>query len=157
MQEKLKSEKIAVLGIGNLLLSDEGVGIHIIRELEKMKLPENVALYDGGTSSLDALYQIGSVRKLIVVDAVQGGGPPGAVYRFAPEDVENEENACASLHQLPFLEILKAAERTGDRPAQTIIIGVEPESFDWNMELSPCIRNKMPAILEIVLKEISVS
>jgi hydrogenase maturation protease len=145
---------VAVLGIGNLLLRDEGIGIHVLRELDKMELPENIILLDGGTFALESIYGLGNVRKLIVIDAVDGGGPPGAVYRFRPEDVENETDAHTSLHSISFLEILKVAALTGDRPAETIIIGVQPEILESGTELSPCLQEKMPQIVDIVLKEI---
>lgn len=156
MKDTNFSHKIAVLGIGNLLLTDEGVGIHVIKALEKTDAVQNALLVDGGTAGLDALYEIGGdIQKLIVVDAVYGGGPPGAVYKFTPEDVVTEEAAFASLHDISFLDLLKIAERTGDRPDRVIFIGVEPSSFDCGMELSEPVKNNFDKIIELVINEIN--
>ncbi|RKY35126.1 MAG: Ni,Fe-hydrogenase maturation factor, partial [Candidatus Duberdicusella sinuisediminis] len=73
-------KKIIILGLGNLLYKDEGIGIHLIRELEKMKLPPNLELIDGGVGSLDILLSLENIDKLIIIDALKGGGAPATVY-----------------------------------------------------------------------------
>jgi len=146
--------RIAVLGIGNLLMRDEGVGIHVIRELEKCELPGCVELIDGGTLGPEALYNLGGVDRLVAVDAVRAGGEPGAVYRFTPGDVSDDDSAAFSLHDITFLRALKMAEATGDRPGDVVIIGVEPLEVATGLELTPVVRNRMPDIINLVLREI---
>lgn len=75
--------KIAVLGVGNVLLSDEGLGVRVVEEIRKRySLPEEVLLIDGGTLGIDLLYFLEGVERLLVVDAVLGGLPPGSLYKF---------------------------------------------------------------------------
>ena len=145
--------RIVVLGIGNELLRDEGVGVHVARALEKKSPPEGIdfEVIDGGTS-LDAFNLPGTVSKLIIVDAAKGEGEPGTVYRFTPEEVEPQP--MTSLHQLGVLESLKLMSLSGYKPGQTVIIGVEPKEIDWGTELSPELERRIPRIVEVVLEEV---
>ena len=87
-----RKKRIVVMGLGNLLLSDEGLGVHVYRKLTaEGGLPGNVELFEAGTASLDALQTIGLVDKLVAVDAVKGGGDPGDIYRFKPEDIKSSK------------------------------------------------------------------
>ena len=148
--------RIVVLGIGNELLRDEGVGVHVARALEKKSPPEGIdfEVIDGGTSP-DAFNLPGTVSKLIIVDAAKGEDEPGTVYRFAPEEIEPQP--MTSLHQLGVLESLKLMSLSGHKPGQTVIIGVEPKEIDWGTELSPELERRIPRIVEVVLEEVSRS
>ena len=149
---------IVVMGVGNLLLRDEGAGIHVIRALREEKiLPDEVELVDAGTSALDALQMIGPVGKLIVVDAVKGGGPPGAIYLFEPDDVRTSDGAAVSLHQMSFLEALRLAERLDRRPKAVTIIGVEPGDISSGMTLSPEVAAKVPDVIRLVQQVVDES
>jgi hydrogenase maturation protease len=143
------------MGVGNLLLRDEGVGVHLAQALMQRDFPGDIDLevIDGGVSS-DAFLTLGKVDKLIVVDAVVGGCEPGAVYRFNPNDVELEKEVEVSVHQWGLLEGLKMMELAGTRPGEVVIIGIEPKDVQWGMELSDEIASKIPEIQELVLSEI---
>jgi hydrogenase maturation protease len=145
--------KIVILGIGNVLLKDEGVGVHVIREMSKMDLPNDVELVEGGTSSLDLPLYIEEAQKLIIVDALKGGQKPGTIYRCTPEDLMAKGERPTSLHEVGPLEAFRMATRLGYQPT-SVIIGVEPESIDWEMDLSPQIKGKMNDIIHAVLKEV---
>ena len=95
------------------------------------------------------------VGKLVVIDAAYGGGKPGAVYRFSPEDVEFETAPMTSVHQLSFVNSLKLSEIAGCKPEKTVIIGIEPKEVAWGMELSEELRGRIPDIVSIVLEEIT--
>ena len=143
------------MGVGNLLLKDEGLGVHVAQMLEGHEFPDDIDLeiIDGGVSS-DVFLTMKDVDKLIVVDAVVGGCEPGAVYRFNPDDVEIENEVEVSVHQWGLLEGLKMMELAGTKPAEVVIIGVEPKVVEWGMELSDEIKSKVPEILELVTSEI---
>lgn len=149
-----RDSRVIVLGMGNLLLQDEGVGIHVVRALqESPALPKDgLEVIDGGTSP-DVLLGL-SGRKLIIVDAVKGGGEPGSVYRFTPEQIAVEGKMATSLHQLGLMDALILREQLRDRPQEVVIIGVEPGVIDWGLELSPAVREKLPRIVEVMLEEI---
>jgi hydrogenase maturation protease len=146
-------DKILIIGIGNKVCRDEGVGVHVIEEMEDMKLPEHVELLDIGTSTLDLVSHLEGVKKLIAIDALKAGGAPGTIYRFTPEDLLPKEGGPISLHEIGLLESLDKAKEMG-REIQTVIIGVEPKVLDWGVELSEEVKKKIPAIIEAVQKEL---
>lgn len=154
-QEPAKDQKITILGTGNLLLKDEGIGVHIIQRMEAMELPENVKLVDGGVAGINLPYLIEGVDKLIVIDCVDAEVEPGAIFRFTPEDVDvPQRDVTMSFHDIGLLEALELAKQDGKGPKTTIIIGVQPKEIEWGMELTPEIEKVVPDIIEAVLKEL---
>jgi hydrogenase maturation protease len=151
MNEKIP--KIVVVGVGNLLMQDEGIGIHALQELEKQGLPPDVKLIDGGTSP-DLIAYTKAGQKLIIIDSAKAGGEPGDIYRFRPEDLADEKPALASAHQMGVVENLALMEISGNKPVEIVIIGVEPGSIDWGMDLTPKLKERLPKVVEVVLKEI---
>lgn len=148
------SKKIVILGLGNILLKDEGVGVRVAGELSKRGLPENVDIIDGGTASLDVLTSIKDIEKLIIIDALKGGEEPGSIYRLCPEDLLAETKNCVSLHQINLLDALNIAKKIGSTPEETVIIGIEPKAVDSGLGVTSCIEQKIPEIINIVLKEL---
>lgn len=148
--------KVIVLGMGNLLLRDEGIGVHVANSLEGVPVPDNVSLevIDGGTLP-DAVLSLDAADKLIVIDAVQTGGETGAIYRFHPEDIDLDEVTITSLHQISLLENLWLMERFGDGPKDIVIIGIEPEDISLGLELSGKLQQLIPQIVRIVMEEIN--
>jgi len=144
--------KCVILGVGNLLLKDEGIGVHIAQALQKMPLPDGVEVVDGGTSP-DLPYLVEGADKLIVVDAVQAGGEPGSIYRLTPEDVAARPDALLSAHQMDLLASLRTMRLDGG-PKEMVIIGVEPREIGWGLELSPELKEKLPQIVQAVLTEV---
>jgi len=150
------SGKVVVLGVGNELLKDEGVGVHVVRALAREDFTAPVEVIEGGTM-LDCLPGDEPISKLVIVDAVYGGCEPGAIYHFAPEDVEPEANCVASVHQLGLLDSLRLGEFAGIKPCETVIIGVEPKEVGWGMELSAELQGRIPEVVRVVLKEVGCS
>lgn len=148
--------KVIVLGMGNLLLRDEGIGVHVANAMQDVSVPDDVSLevIDGGTLP-DAVLSLDTADKLIVVDAVQTGGETGAIYRFRPEDIDLDEVTITSLHQISLLENLWLMERFGDGPKDVVIIGVEPEDISLGLELSGKLQQRIPQIVKIVIEEIN--
>ncbi len=145
--------RIVVIGVGNLLMKDEGVGVHAIQSLQEMVLPPDVELIDGGTSP-DLIAYTRAGDKLIIIDAAKAGGEPGAVYHFRPEDISPEKRILHSAHEMGVIDALNLAAFTGNRPSDVVIIGVEPKEIDWGIELSPELERKLPEIVNVVLREI---
>ncbi len=155
--KKSKSDKkpqITILGTGNLLLKDEGIGVHVIQRMEKLDLPENVKLVDGGTAGINMPHLIEGADKLIVIDCVDAEDEPGAIFRFTPGDVDMpQRDTTMSIHDITLLEALEFAKKDGKGP-ETIIIGVQPKEIDWGMELTPQVEKVVPDVIEAVLKEL---
>jgi hydrogenase maturation protease len=147
--------RIVVIGVGNLLQRDEGIGIHAIQALEKMDLPPDVKLVDGGTSP-DLIAYTRASEKMIIVDCAKAGGEPGTFYRFKPEDLTAGKGTLASAHEMGVVENLNLMTLTGNKPKETVIIGIEPAVIDWGMELSGTLKRRLPDLTKVVLKEIGV-
>lgn len=148
-----KSTRMArfVLGIGNLLSRDEGVGCHVAHALEEMSLPD-VEVVDAGTCA-HALDLVEDTDKLVIVDAARGGGRPGQVYRFHPEDITLEEKSFLSLHDMSLLDNLMLM-KVWHKVCETVIIGVEPKELGWGVDLSTEVQENMPQIMDAVLAEV---
>jgi len=140
-----------VVGIGNALLRDEGVGCHVVEALDGLSLPD-VEVMDAGTSPM-LPDLVDAADRLIVVDAADGGGEPGEIYRFGLEDVELVEKPLLSVHDLGLLENLKLMKLLG-QARDVVVIGVQPKETTWGLELSPELESRMPRIVAVVLEEL---
>ena len=145
--------RITVVGVGNLLLKDEGIGVHTTHALQQIDIPHNVRIVDGGTSP-DLPYYLENVDKLIIIDAVKTGGQPGTIYRFHPCDMNIESEKIISLHELGLEQSLRMMSLMGNEPKETVIIGIEPKELNWGTELEAELQQKIPEIINAVLKEI---
>jgi hydrogenase maturation protease len=147
--------KIAILGVGNILLKDEGVGVRVIKELENhYSFPFNIELIDGGTAGHHLINIVSDFDEIIVVDAVEGGEKPGTLYRFQLDQITFEIPTTFSLHQVGVLEVLSQLKLLNKAPRVTFI-GIEPLDISpWGMVLSPLIEDKIPELMELVLKEL---
>jgi hydrogenase maturation protease len=148
--------KKLVLGIGNVLLRDEGVGCHVAHALEGIPLPD-VKVMDGGTCP-DVLQLREGADKLVIVDAVKGGGTPGQIYRFHPEDIALEQKPLLSLHDMNLIDSLKLMQLWHPDKigiGETVIIGVEPKEIGWGLELSPELEKRMSRIIDAILSELN--
>ncbi len=143
-----------ILGVGNLLRADDGVGVHAIRALLARDGPEGVAVLDGGTAPLDALAGVGPVDRLIVIDAADLGEPAGTIRVLRPDDLIPSEGESVSLHDLDLLWALEVLRATGEEPREIVIVGVQPESMSWSTELSPAVAARLDDILEAVLARV---
>jgi len=143
-----------VLGIGNVLLRDEGIGCHAVHALDGISLP-GIKVIDGGTCP-DVLQLFEDADKLVIVDAVRGGGAPGQIYRFHLEEISLERKMFLSLHEMGLVDNLMSM-KLWSKNAETVIIGVEPKEVDWGLELSPELREKMPQIIDAIVVELNGS
>ena len=154
MREKIvRADRIVVLGVGNLLLKDEGVGIHLIQKLKEMKIDEGVELIDGGTSLLDFVLQMEDISKLIIIDAVKLGGRPGTTYKICVDgSLLKGGKGIASLHHLGVVETLALAKKLVKLPP-TVIVGIEPKEITYGLELSPEVERGMGEMVNLILDE----
>jgi len=140
-----------VAGLGNVLLMDDGVGVHAIEQLRKDP-PPHACLAGVGTAVLYALDLIEWADKIIAIDAVKAGGPPGTLYAFDGDGAAERDHP-VSLHELNLLGALRLLGPDHPRP-EIVIVGVEPETIDYGLELSPAVQAALPqvalAVREIV-------
>ena len=144
-----------IVGIGNLLLGDEGVGCRCVAALEsRYSLPPEVVCEDGGTSGFELLPLIEDADTLIVIDAVTDGRTPGTVILAEDDAVPRTMQQHVSLHQTGFCEVLAAAAVRDRRPGRLLLFGVEPKLLELGMELSPEAAQGMEKALEAVVKSL---
>ena len=149
-------KKILILGVGNVLFTDEGFGVRVAEELEqRYTFSPNVTVLDGGTLGLRLMGPIMEADHLIIVDIVLNEGKPGDVFRLLGE---NLSKACAftnSMHQTDLLDTLSRCSLIGNVPDEVILFGVEPVNYkDMSAALSPELEAKLPEVMDMVLKEV---
>ncbi len=146
--------KVLILGVGNLLLKDDGFGVHLINSLKDTAFSENVMLLEAGTVSHQLIPLFREITHLIVIDVVEAGDTPGSLFRFSPGDMNFPVEQKASLHQISLVDVLGMAELTGSRP-ETVILGVQPKDVSsWSLEMSAELKAVVPRVKELVLEEL---
>lgn len=144
--------KILVLGIGNILLQDDGVGPRAVAELQGSG-GDDVEFLDGGTLGLQLLPYLDGFEKLIIIDAVDLKQVPGAVFSWHGEEELADVSVPASFHQVGVKELLEAWRLMGHRP-EVVFVGVQVAALGWSMELTPPVARALPAVKEAVLQEV---
>ncbi len=148
--------EVLILGIGNILLSDEGVGCRTVEELERRyQFPETVRLLDGGTAGMELIGAIAEADHLILIDALVAGRPPGTVVRVEGADVPATFQSRISPHQLGISDVQASAIVTDDLPGSMVLFGIEPESMATGLELSAIVRAGMEKIIKAVVAELT--
>jgi hydrogenase maturation protease len=150
-----KVKDILILGIGNILLKDEGIGVHVVKKMKELPMPGNVEILDGGTAGLDLTDFIANRKKVIVIDTVKAGEKPGTIYRLTEKNLRTGQKAIMSFHEIDFLDALYMSEVMGEKPEETVVIGIEPKDMSDGTELSPEIEERIPKIIDVVMKELN--
>jgi len=143
-----------VLGLGNLVHADDGVGVHLIdRLVSDPRIPPGVELLDGGTHGLNLLSRIFGIRRLLVVDAIDVGEAPGTVIRFEGDAV-NGLPGKPSVHQLGFADLMTALKLVGGTPEEIVVLGVQPLSTEWSSELTPPVSRSLESLAAAVIGQL---
>ncbi|NIV30808.1 MAG: hydrogenase maturation protease [Anaerolineae bacterium] len=146
---------ILVLGLGNPLRGDDGVGPRLVEELTRRGLPPGVTALDGGTGGLDLLQVLQGWQRVVVVDAADVGREPGQFVRFTPDQGRlAQATDRMSLHNAGLGEILALANALEQTLPHIVIFGVQPAEVDWRRGLSPAVEIMLPALADAVLEEI---
>jgi hydrogenase maturation protease len=147
--------RVLVLGVGNVLMRDEALGVRAVEELgRRFRFPENVDLLDGGTSGIELLSYIRDKDYLIVIDAVKSGSHPGTVVRIEGEDVPAKFMTKISPHQLGISDLLATATISGHLPSKIVLFGIEPKTVELGLGLSDEVKASLERLLEAVLGEL---
>lgn len=148
--------KTLVLGVGNRLVSDEGIGVHVIEHLvANYAIPEEVMLLDGGTLGLDLLYYIEGSENLLIIDAVETGREPGFITRMENEQVPAFLSLKMSPHQVGVPDMLFAAKLKGVTPQRLVLLGIQPELLEIGLDLSPTISAKLDDLVNQSISQLN--
>jgi hydrogenase maturation protease len=143
-----------VLGLGNLVHSDDGAGVHAIHALQRdERVPAGVTLIDGGTQGMALLPHISNACRLLVLDAVDTSEPPGTLVRFEGQALRGLPGK-ASVHQLGFADLMAAMSLLGESPAEMVVLGVQPETTEWGAELSGPVEKALPGLVDCVVAQL---
>jgi hydrogenase maturation protease len=153
----MTDKNITILGLGNILLEDEGFGVHFLRYVdERYRFPDNVKLVDGGTLGFRLLDVICGPDLVIVIDAIKVDDEPGSIYRFNRQEMELRMPAPTSAHEVEFLDVLYQAELMGELP-EAIFLCIVPKSYgDMVLEMTPVMKEAFPAMEGLLLEELAL-
>ncbi len=144
---------IVVLGVGNILLTDEGLGVHVVKELkENYNFTPEISLIDGGTMGMELLTYMRGMKRILLIDAINGGEAPGTVYEFPHRELEQYFTEHISVHEVGMQDILRIRAIQENPLEDAIVIGVEPESLEIGFEPSAPVQAVLPEVKERVLR-----
>ncbi|MBN2325417.1 MAG: hydrogenase maturation protease [Spirochaetes bacterium] len=154
--------KTAIVGVGNLLMADEGLGVRVVEALERRGGTDGADLYDAGTGFFSVVSQLVSYERLFIIDAIRGGGPPGTIYRFELDDdtLEDESSkgggsfGAISVHDIGVIRALKFQAITGKLPGRIVLFGAEPSRVELSLEISQQLEPVIERLADLVLSEI---
>ena len=135
--DQIKNNPIVLLGVGNILLTDEGFGVHVVNQLrEDYVFNPPITILDGGTMGMELLTYMRGMTKLLLVDAINGGDAPGTVYEFPHEEMNSYFTEAISVHEVGMQDILRIRTLQEDPLEDAVVIGVEPENLELGLDLS---------------------
>lgn len=151
-----KKPKVLILGIGNILMGDEGVGVHVVNSLEKAALPADVEVLDGGVGSFLLLEPMQDADKVILIDATIDGQTAGSIRRITPKYSEDYPKTLTA-HDIGLKDLIDVFYLLGDSPEVTLFAVSIPPLQDMHMELSPELEQSVPRVARMVMEEVALS
>jgi len=146
---------VLVLGLGNILLQDEGLGVHALKRLsERYQLSPGVELMDGGTSGMALIDAMAGREQLLVVDAVEADGEPGTLVELANEEVPAYLRTLVSPHEIGLVDVLGVMTLSGEAPAEIHLVGMVPSSTELDLELTSPIADRIDALVDRVVTKL---
>lgn len=147
---------ILVLGLGNILLQDEGIGVRVIEALEAgYDMPDGVTVVDGGTAGMDMLNTIAGFKHMIVADAVKTGAPAGTVVVLKGDEVPAFFKGKLSPHQVGLSDLLAVMTLTDEQPETIALVGCVPFGMETSLDMTPGMVERVPQMLQLVLDELA--
>jgi hydrogenase maturation protease len=144
----MSTPRIAVVGLGNLMRTDDAVGMLAVDRLRiDAQLPEGVTLIEGGTLGLDLLYPLQGITHLLALDAIDAGAEPGTLLRFAGDAIADLPTS-KSVHLLGFSDLIGALRLTGEAPREIVVLGLQPETIAWGTRLTTTVEAALSKLLQ---------
>ena len=151
--------KTLILGVGNYILSDDGLSVHVLERLQAdHSIPEDIQMIDGGTCGLDLLQYLEGVSNLIIIDAIKTrDGIPGSIIRLNGDQVPAYLSLKISPHDIGLPDLLATAKLRDLYPEKIVVFGIQPASLELGVELSPEVASKVDELIELIQKEVNES
>ena len=150
----MTASRIAVLGLGNLMRTDDAVGMLALQRLRAdPRFPQSVPLIEGGTQGLELLYPLEGITHLLALDAIDAGARPGTVLHYAGDEIDGLPVA-KSVHLLGFSDLIGALRLTESAPREIVVLGVQPRKIDWGTELTPPVAAALATLVENAIEQV---
>lgn len=152
-----KTKKITILGIGNTLYSDEGVGVHMLPLLQDMfedNCEEELEIIEGATDGMRLLGPVEDTDYLIIIDAINAGKEPGTIISIKNNDIPAYFGIKMSIHQVGFQEVLFAARIRERLPEEMIMFGVQPKSLELGVELTSTVKDRLVDLANLIKSQV---
>lgn len=143
----------AIIGIGNPLKRDDGIGIHLIEKLRKEDISEDIDILDCGTGGMKLVHDLKDLDSVLIVDSVMFGGEPGESVFFTPEEIKSLKVQTGT-HDSDLFEILSISESMGEAPDKVIIMGIQPKQITFGEEISEPLKKKVQEYMEKIKKKV---
>jgi len=151
----LYKNEVTILGIGNIILRDEGFGVRVAEYLDKhFVFPDSVQIVDGGTLGIELTQYVTGTEKLLVIDSINGGAEPGTTFRFHNDDVMEHFQDKLSAHEVGIQDVLGLLTVTGHKIPDVVVIGAQPYDVEAGVELSKGMMKLLPQMVEQALEEL---
>lgn len=149
--------KTVVLGVGNILLSDEGFGVRVAEALlQRFRFPDDVEVLDGGTLGMELLRFLEEADRLILVDAVHGDAEPGSFHEIRGDSVKLYFREKVSMHEMGIQEVLASLEVMGKQIGEIVVLGVQPASLEIGLDLTPLVAARVDEAVEKVIQQLKL-
>ncbi len=149
-------KKLLVMGVGNMLLTDDGVGVFAAQKLQEEIFSDNVTIMEAGTFTHDVFYLFEGYDAILVLDIVHANGKPGTIYKLSESDLIDNEKQRLSIHDIDLIDSLNMAELLHGKRPEINVLGMEPHDFTtWNIGLSAPVQEKFEDFLHLARKEIA--
>ena len=160
--EEYRKMKTAIVGVGNLIMADEGLGVRVVGELERRGISREADLYDAGTAFFSIVSRLASYETLVIIDAVRGGKKPGTIYRFdLGNGIVDDETASGngsfgpiSVHDIGVIRALRLEELAGRVPERIVLFGAEPWRVELSLDISPPLEAVIERLADLVVAEV---
>lgn len=152
--EPLLSASTVVIGVGNTILSDDGVGVHAARLLqEDPRVPAGVVILDGGTIGLELLPYVVDASRVLLLDAINSDAAPGALARMTGQELLSTKTG-RSVHQLGVADLVAALALVSTQSQEIVVLGAQPQNTDWGTSLSPSVEAGLPALVDAAVAQL---
>lgn len=144
-----------ILGIGNLIMTDDGIGVHAVQRLkDEYSFMPDVTVLDGGTLGLDLLLYLEGAERLLIIDAMETGGQPGAIRKLTGEEIPVAFETRLSPHQMGLKDLLAVSRLMGNPVPDMVLFGIQPGCIEPGMELSPPVVAQLDTLIAMTLQEL---
>ncbi len=148
-------KRITVIGIGNVLMGDDGIGIVLLNRLKERRELADIEFIETGTGGMTFLHRLATAERALIIDSGNFGGKPGEYRLFSPDEVQSVKFLPGqSLHEFDLIRAIELSQKLGECPERLLILAIQPESIAWSQQLTEAVSSNLQAYEEVALEGI---